>query len=154
MDTCIVPGDEVMSLSLWEPWATLMAIGAKTIETRSWSTSYRGPLLICASARRNRKELVALFTHPHFADALEDEPLNYRHAVALVDLDGCETTSRPRFWSEELKRRYRIEESFGDYSAGRFAWLTSGRRRLKPFPVKGKQGLFKVKMPEFQDYAS
>lgn len=25
-------------LSLWEPWATLMAIGAKRIETRSWQT--------------------------------------------------------------------------------------------------------------------
>jgi activating signal cointegrator 1 len=36
-------------LSLWEPWATLMAIGAKRIETRSWSTSYRGWLAIQAS---------------------------------------------------------------------------------------------------------
>lgn len=37
------------ALSLTQPWATLVAIGAKKIETRSWSTSYRGPVAIHAS---------------------------------------------------------------------------------------------------------
>ena len=37
------------SLTLTQPWATLVAIGAKRIETRSWSTSYRGPLAIHAA---------------------------------------------------------------------------------------------------------
>ena len=36
-------------LSLWQPWATLMAIGAKKIETRHWYTRYRGPLVIHAA---------------------------------------------------------------------------------------------------------
>ena len=35
---------EVKALTLTQPWATLVAIGAKRIETRSWSTRYRGPL--------------------------------------------------------------------------------------------------------------
>jgi len=30
-------------LSIIQPYATLIAIGAKRIETRSWSTPYRGP---------------------------------------------------------------------------------------------------------------
>ncbi len=38
------------ALTVWQPWATLVAIGAKRIETRSWSTSYRGPLAIHAAA--------------------------------------------------------------------------------------------------------
>lgn len=38
------------ALTLWQPWASLVALGAKTIETRSWSTRYRGPLAIHASA--------------------------------------------------------------------------------------------------------
>ena len=37
-------------LTLTQPWATLVAIGAKRIETRSWATKYRGPLLIHAAA--------------------------------------------------------------------------------------------------------
>lgn len=38
------------ALTLWQPWASLIAVGAKTIETRSWSTTYRGPLAIHAAA--------------------------------------------------------------------------------------------------------
>ena len=35
-------------LTLRQPWASLIALGVKTIETRSWSTSFRGPLAIHA----------------------------------------------------------------------------------------------------------
>ncbi len=40
------------AITLWQPWATLVALGVKTIETRSWTTAYRGPLAIHAAARR------------------------------------------------------------------------------------------------------
>jgi hypothetical protein len=36
-------------ITLTQPWATLVAIGAKKIETRSWETLYRGPLAIHAA---------------------------------------------------------------------------------------------------------
>src|SRR5215212_7218280 len=36
-------------LSLLQPWASLVVMGLKKIETRSWQTSYRGELLIHAS---------------------------------------------------------------------------------------------------------
>lgn len=36
------------ALTLHQPWASLIAVGVKRIETRSWSTSYRGPLAIHA----------------------------------------------------------------------------------------------------------
>ena len=39
------------ALSLRQPWASLIADGRKTIETRTWRTHYRGPLAIHASAR-------------------------------------------------------------------------------------------------------
>lgn len=37
------------ALTLHQPWASLVAVGVKTIETRGWSTTYRGPLLIHAA---------------------------------------------------------------------------------------------------------
>jgi len=37
------------AISLLQPWATLVVTGVKTIETRSWGTKYRGPILIHAS---------------------------------------------------------------------------------------------------------
>lgn len=39
------------ALTLHQPWATLVALVVKTVETRSWSTRYRGPLLIHAGQR-------------------------------------------------------------------------------------------------------
>lgn len=39
------------ALSIQEPWATRIAQGKKTIETRTWKTSYRGPILLCASKK-------------------------------------------------------------------------------------------------------
>lgn len=36
-------------LSVKQPWANLIASGRKTIETRNWSTNYRGPILIVSS---------------------------------------------------------------------------------------------------------
>lgn len=37
------------ALSIKQPWAHRIIKGLKQIEYRSWSTDYRGPLLICSS---------------------------------------------------------------------------------------------------------
>lgn len=37
------------ALSLWQPWATFIADGWKKVETRSWTTPYRGPIAIHAA---------------------------------------------------------------------------------------------------------
>jgi hypothetical protein len=37
------------TLTLTQPWATLVSLGAKTFETRSWKTDYSGPLAIHAA---------------------------------------------------------------------------------------------------------
>lgn len=152
----VTPGARVAALSLWEPWATLMALGAKKIETRSWPTSHRGALLICASVRKNKKEMDKLLGYdpeygPNretpFWSALKATSMSYGHAVALVDLHDCMPTDRfrPSPVSDEWE--------FGNYGPDRFAWITTGLRRLKPFPVKGKQGIFYVTMPDdFEDF--
>jgi hypothetical protein len=41
---------KVKALSVQEPWASRIAYGRKTVETRTWRTGHRGALLICASA--------------------------------------------------------------------------------------------------------
>lgn len=40
------------ALTLHQPWASLVALGVKTIETRPWSTKHRGPLAVHAGASR------------------------------------------------------------------------------------------------------
>jgi hypothetical protein len=39
----------MLCLTMTEPWASLVACGAKRIETRSWGTDHRGPLAIHAA---------------------------------------------------------------------------------------------------------
>lgn len=36
------------AITLWQPWASLLAYGVKKYETRSWPTKYRGPIAIHA----------------------------------------------------------------------------------------------------------
>lgn len=142
----------VKAISLWEPWASLIRTGAKTYETRSWWTSYRGPLLICAAKTREydymvcnadfQKGLQKLFwnvTDMKFPVQIKEEHLNFGKAVALVELIRCEPTESLSFAD------FSKEEMFGNYSPGRFAWkLRMIKNDFKPFPVKGSQGLFEV----------
>lgn len=39
------------AITIWQPWASLIAIGAKKYETRSWKTDYRGPIAIHSAAK-------------------------------------------------------------------------------------------------------
>lgn len=129
-------------ISLWEPWATLMALGAKTIETRSWETLYRGPLAIQASKRFTGEQAMLMRTEPfaaHFPDpSIVTETLG--KIVCIVDLVGCKRT-------EDLVRTELppFEIYAGDFGVRRFGWVTRDHRRLKrPIPIIGKQGLFNV----------
>ena len=45
------PNYNLRQLSVRQPWASLIASGRKSIELRSWSTSYRGPVLIVSGAK-------------------------------------------------------------------------------------------------------
>ena len=105
------------ALSIRQPWASLVARGLKTVEVRSWSTPYRGPLLICAAARRHL-----------------DEPVGV--ALAVVDLLDC----RPFVAGDETAACCRAEP-------GDFAWCLGNVRPVEPVPVKGRLGLFSVDVP-------
>ena len=47
----------IKALSMWQPWASLVGTGAKRYETRSWSTNYRGLLLICSAKKKDLSSL-------------------------------------------------------------------------------------------------
>ncbi len=62
------------AISLHQPWASLVATGVKTIETRSWSTKYRGPLAIHAAKRQPDQ---ALALGPRTADGHPDPQVGW-----------------------------------------------------------------------------
>lgn len=150
------------AISLWQPWATLMAIGTKKIETRPWGTSYRGPLAIHA-AKKWDAELLGICTEPYFEEVLMQEfrcttrrhlevelptRLPFGAFVAVVDLHDCVGIEDCTIPDDPH------EYAFGDYTrdAGRFALKTRDRVRLpRPIPYRGAQRLFNVPDAMFAD---
>lgn len=150
------------AISLWQPYATLIAIGAKSIETRGWGTRYRGPLLIHAAKKKDRDALALQSIPGVFRTALarggifgpHDLPLGA--IVAEAYLLECVrvmpySVTRRAVWRVGTRSRdWRVppaepELSFGDYTPGRWAWLLVDVEPLrKPIPWRGKQGFFEV----------
>lgn len=156
------------ALSLLQPWASLVAIGAKRIETRSWSTRYRGPLAIHASAGfpPTCRKLCAeepfrtvllgagLPIWRPLGGAIELDPplpdwnaLPRGQVLAVVTVADCLPTS-PTFgsypflpeWLDELSDQ---ERAFGNYEEGRWGWHLEDVHRLEPpVPAKGARGLW------------
>ncbi len=127
------------AISLWQPWATAMAIGLKRIETRHRQCSYRGLLAIHASKRwqREEREWAQELAELHAAPVLAAPPLGMIVAIGRL--------VRIRRTDEILSEISETEEMFGNYAPGRFAWLFEDITALpEPVPCKGAQGFFEV----------
>jgi hypothetical protein len=157
----------VKALTLTQPFATLIAIGAKSVETRSWYTGPdprgRGtqalgiPLAIHA-AKGFPIEAQILVAHEPFASALRQaypDAADPRELIAMlprgvvvatVVLLHCVTV-------EHLAKAPHIltptERAFGNYSSGRYAWrLWNPRPLAEPIPARGLLGLWEWDAPE------
>lgn len=146
-------------LSLTQPWASLVALGAKRIETRSWWTSYRGEIAIQAT-KEFPAECRALceiqpFQAVLIGEVLPDEPwhnLPTGSVVAVVDVLDCfeiqpgtERAMREHHYSGAGA----FEADFGDYTPGRYGWALGNLRTLRrPVPVRGRQRIFNLSEAE------
>jgi activating signal cointegrator 1 len=138
---------EIRALSVYQPWASAVALGLKRYETRSWATRYRGPLLIHASKRWTIGERTAHYKAIRKLGILSvpggviDDfrvlpPLGC--IVAIADLVECRSTSEgSQLGLTELERL------FGDFGPGRYAWQLANVIPLpEPVPCKGARGLW------------
>jgi len=157
------------TLTLYQPWATLIALGEKRIETRSWYTSYRGPLAIHAGKTDdyiNPAKIRYICNEQPFRKALDRAGL-YRSfyltafprgcIVATCELIACKkiysTDCQPDFQGWKISGHYfpasNQEYEFGDYSIGRFMWFLANIKPLeKPIPAVGSQGLWDWSEPK------
>jgi hypothetical protein len=158
----------IKCITLHEPYATLIALRAKTYETRSWATRYRGPLAIHAGRntfmvedlRRTYMQHRTAGTKPPagtllavLLDALksyQDIPLTSAIfdemplgcIVAVADLTNILPTN------SIVGRLTPKERACGNFAPGRYAWQMSNVRMLrKPYPIRGQQGLWDVTLP-------
>ena len=112
------------ALSLLQPWATLVVMGVKQIETRSWSTAYRGPLLIHPSKGKAGE----IFAHePQFKKYIPDfKQLPFGYIIGKVTLTDVIRIGTGTLFntSDEMMNKLTLEEkAFGDYTPGAFCRL-------------------------------
>jgi activating signal cointegrator 1 len=137
----------VKALPLWQPWATLVAVGAKRVETRSWpAPAYLWGQRIAIHAtkgglsKRDEEELLA---RPGFAQALGAEASMLPRGAIVATCLLARSTRITAGAAAQLEQRNPREFAFGDYTPGRFAWVLQDVRALDdPFPCRGHQGLF------------
>ncbi len=140
------------SLSLTQPWASLVAISAKRIETRSWVTNYRGRIAIHAAKGFPRDAIETCLTEP-FKSSLRGHikmpnDLPRGAVIATATLVDCLRIGRTVGGSVILHGSdpvpvHEPELSFGNYSPGRWGWLLADVVKLpEPVPARGSLGLW------------
>lgn len=137
-------------ISLLQPWASLVVIGAKKVETRSWNTKYRGPLLIHASKKYlpEQMRLGEMFNRNYGAGLGFTEDLPLGEIIGSVDLIHT-IESQYCFKDNEFEFNGQVwkltdaELAYGDYSPNRFGWLLSNPVLFKTsIEAKGSLGLW------------
>lgn len=134
-------------ISIWQPWASLMACGAKILETRGWDTKVRGPIAIHASAN---KSVVRTYAKSPYRDQPEihamtealgipserwEAELPFGALIGTGELIGTMKT-------ESAAQIYPTQRPFGDFTPGRFAHRYINLTKLAPLPIRGRQGFF------------
>ncbi|KKM02861.1 hypothetical protein LCGC14_1780170 [marine sediment metagenome] len=132
------------ALSLWQPWATAIAIGAKKIETRGRRMNYRGLIAIHAAKKRSREldnvslRLARLIRCRVGTTLPGPSDLSRGAVVAIVEVVTCREMD-----SDWIAEQSSLEVALGDWRPGRFGIvLRNIRPLLIPFPLRGMQGLW------------
>lgn len=127
---------EIRALSWKNPFAVLMLYGK--VETRTWSTKYRGKVLICASKTaydwKTAKSIMGVvqalrFLENHIAGAYNHNGM----AIAVGDLVDC----RPMKFDDE-------DQCYVMHREGLFCHVYENVRPIEPFYWKGSQGWKKL----------
>lgn len=141
----------IKCISLTQPFASLVALGVKKTETRSWRTWHRGPLLIHAAkafprwARDlcNKEPFAAALLEAGYADpghvSVDPGRLPLGKIIAVCNLKHCVRIGTPGIDLPPPEP----ERSFGDYAPGRYAWMLADVQPLsQPIAATGSMGLW------------
>lgn len=145
------------AITLHQPWATLIALGVKTIETRSWpfpgapdfGAADGVPLAIHAAKSIPRYAYDAMASEPALVQALYDrwprvrlDELPLGKVIAVCEVVACLPSEREPGvpWTSPV---FEKNAPYGDFSPGRWLWLLDKIQPLVfPMPAVGHQGLW------------
>lgn len=120
---------DMKALSLKQPWAELILLGRKTIETRKWKTDFRGEFYIHASKSCDREFMERFGLENLATGALVGK-------AELVDII--------EYKNEEEFLRDNDKHLAGELKFRRYGWVLRNVRRIEPVAYIGRLGLFEV----------
>lgn len=131
------------AITIKQPWATLIALGEKQFETRSWQTKYRGLTAIHAGKSIDKEACkdmaIANTLMKHGIKSYKDLPTGA--VLATANLLECHKVLSSNFITPMAQTTGPVitnsEFWFGDYTVGRYAWELSNVEVLQE-PIKSK----------------
>lgn len=119
------------ALTICQPYAHLIAIGAKRVENRTWPTRYRGPLLIHAGKSRE------------WLGGAESTGMAFGAVIATATLVDCLHID-----AVERGEHTRIYPWLRDHehTVGPWCWVLADVAAIpEPVPARGAQGLWNMR---------
>lgn len=138
----------MLAISVRQPFASLILLGHKQIETRNWPTSQRGPILIHASKSIDNLERVTAY-RDNIRELLKKAGF-YSLArmpkgvlLGTVEITNC--VPKEECLCNERLRPTPIDEVCGDWMNEGFAWLLANPNLFpKPIRYPGNLNFFEV----------
>lgn len=128
------------ALTIWQPWASLIAVGAKHVETRGWAAPADAIGQRIAIHAAVEQKALGLCDEEPFRRYVQ-QPLPLGAVVCTARLVRC--TEMTEATIQQLAEQAPEEHAFGLYEPGRFAWrLVQVEPLAVPVPFKGKQKLW------------
>jgi hypothetical protein len=118
---------KILALSWKEPYGTLMLPPFNKIETRTWSTKYRGLVLICCS--KKAYNLDEIWNISAINTGINIRLQNLGKAIGIGELTDC------RVMTPEDEGK-----CFVSYYPDLFCHIYTNVQKIEPFDFKGKQG--------------
>jgi len=137
------------AITLHQPWASLVLIGAKQYETRSWPTTYRGQLAIHAGKEEFKGfrawELSAEIRTSLEANGIRSDKFGSGFdKLPLGKVLGIGFLGDCLLMTEQLIAEQSEQElALGHWEPGRFAWRFDAVVMFdEPIPARGMQGIW------------
>ncbi|XP_077989088.1 activating signal cointegrator 1-like [Glandiceps talaboti] len=130
--------DDGMSLSMHQPWASLLIAGIKIHEGRTWYSPHRGRLWIAAAAKKPTPQEITELENMH-AMMNPDEDFEFPEQYPISCLLGC--VDVVDCMSQE---QYREKFPNGE-SASPYVFICENPQELVvKFPIKGQHKIWKL----------
>ena len=145
------------AITLHQPWASLIACGLKTIETRDWRPprAVIGERIAIHAAKRQPDSWEWDDNIRLAVEHWDDIPLGAVVATALlVDARqvGLQTYMGKVLASSPSYTGWVEPDPYGDFSVGRWLWMLTDIQKVEPLvPARGRQGLWDW-CPDMEEY--